>query len=174
MKLKSLLVITLSVAACSFASAQTFGFLSIGGDKFCNYEQLSSAGGNNYVGVDNLSVCGYSTNATISGFGAKLPPTTTDYGYTIKGDGVIYGDSIYAVAEDDPYAQFTIFTRLECNTYKNGHIKGPLSFVAIAAFSGVYVGNNQGFLSCVIPGKNGDVPTLGTTALTKAEFQRKK
>ncbi|MGB0044218.1 MAG: hypothetical protein WBP91_13680, partial [Terriglobales bacterium] len=144
MKLKSLLVITLFVVACSFASAQSFGFASVGSGEYCNYEVLTNAGGNNWGGIDDLSVCGVSFNATIAGFGAKLTSTDSN-GYTVSGSGVIYGDSIYSVYDGDPYAQWTVWTSLTASKVKNGYFHGKLGWVGVAAFSGYYAGNNQGY-----------------------------
>ena len=92
MKLKSLLVITLFVVACSFASAQTFGFASTGGGLYCNYEQLTNAGTGFYGGLDNLSACGLSVNGTLSGF---LGSVKNEGGPGIWA-GVTYGDSVFA------------------------------------------------------------------------------
>ena len=44
MNIKSLTVIALCILGCSFASAQTFGFASVGGGLYCNFEQLAPAG----------------------------------------------------------------------------------------------------------------------------------
>jgi hypothetical protein len=164
LKLKSLLVVTLFVVACSFASAQTFGFASVGGGLYCNYEQLSSAGSGEWGGVDNLSACGAAVNSTIAGFSSILTPN----GEPTGGTGVIYGDSIYASLSGLPFAQWTVFSKLKCNkqnrygVYTNGY-----GWVGVAGFSGVFAGSNTGYLSCSIPGKGGEAPTKGTNTLSK-------
>jgi hypothetical protein len=164
LKLKSLVVITLFVVACSFASAQTFGFASVGGGLYCNFEQLSNAGSGAWGGLDNLSACGASVNSTISGFSAFLPVV----GQPTGGHGVIYGDSIYAVYNGDPFAQWTVFTRLKCNKQDvYGHYLGSYGWVGVAAFSGTFAGGNHGYLSCSVPGKLGVSPTKGTSVRSK-------
>jgi hypothetical protein len=166
LKLKSLLVITLFVVACSFASAQTFGFASIGGGLYCNFEQLSFGFNGEWGGVDNLSACGSSINSTISGFNASL----ANLGELTGGPGVIYGDSIYAAYNGDPFAQWTVFTKLKCNTQNRfGSYKGGYSWVGVAAFSGFFAGDNRGYLSCSTPGSAGHAPTLRSSALSKAK-----
>lgn len=166
MKLKSLLVITLFVVACSFASAQTFGFASTGGFLYCNYEQLSSAGLGEWGGIDNFSACGLPVNGTISGYNALL----SAYGESVGGAGVIYGDSIYAVLSGDPYAQWTVFTKLKCNKQNRyGVYTGGYGWIGVAAFSGYFAGSNQGYLSCSIPGKNGVSATKGASNMKKSQ-----
>ncbi|MGA7558822.1 MAG: hypothetical protein WCF61_12770 [Terriglobales bacterium] len=162
MKLKSLLVIALFVAACSLAaSAQTFGFASAGSGLYCNYEQLNYQGTNDvFVGVDNLSACGSSVNATLVCIGATVPKSD---GLEAYGKGVVCGDNIFAVLDGDPNAQWTYFSALECSKEKNGKFYGHYGWAGVAAFSGVYVGGNYGYLSCTIPGKNGVAPTRDVT-----------
>ena len=165
MNIKSLTVIALCILGCSFASAQTFGFASIGGGLYCNYEQLSPAGNGGWGGIDNLSACGVSVNSTLSGFTASIP---AGLGLPLSGSGVVTGDSIYAALSGDPFAQWTVFTRLKCNKQnKSGQYLGAYGWVGAAAFSGFYVGGNQGFLSCSIPGKAGASPTKGTSIRSK-------
>lgn len=164
MKLKSLLVITLFVVACSFASAQTFGFASTGGFLYCNYEQLSFGFNGEWGGIDNLSPCGSSVNATISGFTSSL----SNQGELTGGPGVIYGDSVYAAYNGDPFAQWTVFTKLKCNKQNRfGAYTGGYSWVGVAAFSGFFAGDNHGYLSCSIPGRAGVTPTKGPSTRAK-------
>jgi hypothetical protein len=173
LKLSTLLVLTLFVVCCSFASAQTFGFgTAIGGSGlYCNFEQLSYAGSGLYGGVDNLeAACDSSANSTVSGFAG----TVANDGEEAHGAGVIYGDSIYAVYDGDPYAQWTVFSKLKCNkTNKFGDYTGTDGWEGAAAFSGEFVGTNQGPLSCNIPGKDGGLATRGTSSGSKADFQKK-
>ncbi|MGB9071667.1 MAG: hypothetical protein WCC22_03275 [Terriglobales bacterium] len=164
MKLKMLAVFTLVVFGCAFASAQTFGFASVGGGLYCNFEQLSNAGAGAWGGVDNLSACGSSVNATISGFNATVPAV----GQPTGGAGVVYGDSIYAAYNGDAFAQWTVFTKLKCNKQNRfGQYTGAYGWNGLAAFSGFFAGGNHGFLSCSIPGKNGAVPTKGPSVRSK-------
>lgn len=164
MKMKSIFVIALFVVGCNFAMAQTFGFASVGGGLYCNYEQLSNAGAGAWGGVDNLSACGVGVNSTISGLNAYVPAV----GQPAGGWGVVYGDSIYAAYSGNPFAQWTVFTKLKCNTQnKFGQYMGAYGWNGVAAFSGFFVGGNHGFLSCSIPGAAGVAPTRRTSAVTK-------
>jgi hypothetical protein len=158
LKLKSLLVITLFVVACGFASAQpTFGFASIGSALYCDYEQLNPTfGGNLWGGFDNYSVCNGSVAPnfpTISGFGATLAVTASNNG-PISGKGMIYGDTIYSYEYGLTQDQWTVWTALKCNKFnvKTGKFTGKLSWVGVAGFTGVVAGTNSGYLSCTIPG----------------------
>lgn len=164
MRMKMLAVLTLVLCGCVFASAQTFGFASTGGGLYCNYEQLSNAGSGAWGGVDNVSACGGSVNATISGFDATVPA----HGQPTGGAGVVYGDSIYAAFSGDPYAQWTVFTKLKCAKQNRfGQYTGNYGWVGVAAFSGFFAGGNHGYLSCSVPGKNGAAPTKGPSVRSK-------
>jgi len=160
-RFKILALLTLVVFGCAFAFGQSFGFISAPGSLYCNYEQLVNNGNGVYTGFDNLSVCGLPVNATISGFAASVPNLG---GSGVQGRGVVYGDSIYALVDGAPYAQWTMFTKLKCNKItKDGGIIGPVSWIGVAAMSGVEFGVTYGYLSCALPGKNGVVPTKGVT-----------
>lgn len=170
MKLKSLLVITLFVVACSFASAQTFGFASVDSGLYCDYEQLQNAGDGYWGGFDNYSACGSSTSPTISGFSASL----SNDGEPGHGAGVIYGDSVYALEEDFPEGQWTVWTALKANKQnKEGFYSGKYSWVGAAAFSGVFAGINYGYLSTSIPSKTGDSAMRGPSTGKIAANRRK-
>lgn len=167
MRLKSLLVIAVFVVACSFAaSAQTFGFASTGGGLYCNYEQLSSAGGGEWGGADNFSACGGSANGSISGFSGSLAAD----GEKTGGPGVIYGDSLYAALYGIGTAQWSVFTKLKCNTVNRfGAYKGGYGWIGVASFSGFFAGGNIGYLSCSIPGRNGITTSKGNSAVAKTK-----
>jgi len=159
-----LAVFTLVVFGCAFASAQTFGFASVGGGLYCNFEQLSNAGAGAWAGFDNTSACGGSINAVISGFNATLPAM----GQPTGGAGVVCGDNIYAALSGVNFAQWTVFTKLKCNKQNRfGQYVGSYGWVGAAGFSGYYLGGNHGFLSCSIPGKAGAYPTKGASILSK-------
>jgi len=151
LKLKSLLVITLLVLGCSFASAQSFGFLSVGGGSYCNYEVISFLSGTGVAqGVDNLTAaCGLPVNATFVGFKDSLP--AVDTGGLVSGAGITYGDNIYD-AESEAYtgAQWTVFSHLKCNKKINGNTK--YSWIGVAGISGFFFGDNYGYLGCTVPG----------------------
>jgi hypothetical protein len=161
LKLKSLVVVTLLVLGCSFASAQTFGFASVGSGLYCNFEQLVNNGSGVYSGIDDLlSVCGIG-DATIAG----LQGSTSNLGLPAHGAGVVYGDSVYAI-EGDPSAMWTVYSKLKCNKFstKKGVFTGAYSWVGVASFSGVFAGDNYGYLSCSLPSKaSGDAVMHGTT-----------
>lgn len=166
MKLKLMLVLAV-LALGTLASAQTFGFgTSIGGSGlYCNFEQLKYYGGGLWAGLDNLSACGSSVNATISGFTASIPAAA---GAQVRGKGVVYGDSIYAAYNGDAFAMWTVFSKTKCNKVnKFGRFTGTNSWEGVAAFSGYLAGTNQGPLSCNIPGKNGVAPTKGASTRQK-------
>lgn len=167
MKLKSIVVMAFFIAAGSLASAQSFGFASSGSGLYCNYEQLQSLG-TVYAGDDNLSACGYSFNSTIAGIPGTIAP-----GQEVHGSGVFYGDNIYAL-EGDPEAQWEVFTLLKCNKLnpKTGKFKGGYGWLGVAAFSGIYLGGNYGYLSCTLPSPtDGDAlmrgKSMGKSALRK-------
>ena len=174
MKLKTLAILAMGIFGYAFASAQTFSFgTAIGGEGlYCNYEQLKYYGGGLWAGLDNLSACGVSVNATLSGFTASISAAT---GAQAHGKGVVYGDDIYAAYNGDPFAQWTVFTKLKCNKLsKFGGFVGPNGWEGVAAFSGFLAGTNYGPLSCSIPGRNGVAPTLGvaTGALRRQAEKR--
>lgn len=163
MKLKSLLVITLFVVACSFASAQSFGFGTAGGSYlYCNYEQLSVFGGSIYQGVDNLSPCGASYNATVAGIkGGITAAGNALYGFAIT--GVTYADNLY----DADYlaytgAQWDVVAAAKCSKKnKKTGLYGPkLGWMGLASQSGLIFGGNYGYLTCDIP-TSGAAPVKG-------------
>lgn len=160
-KSKRFLVVGLLVVGCGFSSAQTFGFASIGGGLYCNYIQLTYAGSGAWSGVDNFTVCGGPPYSAISGFSASV---SKESGIAAYGDGILYGDSIYAASSGEPQDQWTVFAKLKCNRKdKNGHYAGAPGWIGVAAFSGVYGGVSYGYLSCEIPSKtDGDAVLRGT------------
>lgn len=164
--MKKILLVLAVLALGTLASAQTFGFgTSIGGSGlYCNYEQMHYYGGALWAGDDNIvGACGASINATISGFTASVPAAAYAHG-----KGVVYGDSIYATFDGDPYAQWTVFTVLKCNKVnKYGKFLGKDGWEGVAAFSTFFAGTNQGPLSCSIPGKNGAAATKGVNTHQK-------
>jgi hypothetical protein len=158
-KKTTLVIAALSLFGSVLAAGQTFGFASAGGGFHCNYEQLSYEGGGLWAGIDNLSACGLSTNATISGFSASIQKSD---GLPVYGPGVIYGDSIYATIYGMTTAQLTVYTKTKCNKQNGlGQYLGHPSWMVVAGFSGFFSGTNSGFLSCEIPGEKGVVPSLG-------------
>ena len=149
MKLKSLAVITLFVLGCSFVEAQTFGFESVGGSLFCDYEQLKNFGGAVWEGFDNLSACGASQNATLVCVKGGVTKADNPLGFGVT--GVVCADNIYdAFSGVYTGSQWLRISALKCSTKKYG-------WVGFAGYSGVVFGDNYGYLSCIIPGRNGAV-----------------
>jgi hypothetical protein len=186
------------LALGTFASAQTFGFASVGGGAYCNFEQLVNNGDDVYSGVDNVTdVCyagdGLTYNGAIAGFTAALP----NAGLPVHGAGVDYGDSIYEASEADvnefyidlgygnpgyfSTEQWTVHTALKCNKTnpKTGQYKGAYGWIGIAGSSfGFYVGDNYGFLSCSIPAKGDKAaaklgPTIGKSKNSHSQMKLK-
>jgi len=165
MKLKSVLVITVLVIGCSFMSAQTFGFASVEGDLFCDYEVLQQLVPYDvWQGSDVLSACNLPVNATIVGVSAKLSAAENPVRFSLK--GVAYADNIYdAVSESYTGIQILRITDLKCSTKKYG-------WVLFASISGEIFGDNYGFVSCEIPGKNGVVATRGPSTGSKLPVRK--
>ncbi|MGA2426105.1 MAG: hypothetical protein ABSG07_19035 [Terriglobales bacterium] len=175
MKLKNLAVITLLALACSFASAQSFGFGSaVYGYLYCNFEQLT----NNYEvtgawGVtDNLSACGIGYNGTGGGFNADAK----NFGLPVYGQGVIYGDNIYD-AESQYYTgyQWTVFTDLKCARInkRTGYPEGRYGWIGIASYSEFVFGDNYGWLMCALPSAHDGSKARGTSAGPVGQFKKR-
>jgi len=166
--MKSLVVIALLVLGCSFASAQTFGFLSIGGFAYCNFEQLTPFFGPIYSGVDNLTAaCGLPVNGTIVGSATSIAASS---GLPATGKGVGYADNIYD-AEFEEYTglQWWVFTQL-----KPSKLLFHYGWIGFAGGSGSIFGDNYGYLSASIPGRNGVKATAGlSTGNAKGQFSKK-
>jgi len=165
MKMKSLAIITLVVLGCSFASAQTFGFESVGHGLYCNYEVLEQLSPYNiYQGLDVLTTCGAPVNATIAGQKTALVASGNPAGFNV--DGVSYADNIYdAFALGYTGAQWEVASALKCNNRRYG-------WIGFASVSGVIFGDNYGYLSCTIPGPH-NAPTRGlSTGNAKAQARK--
>ncbi len=172
MKLKSLAVIALLALACSFASAQTFGFASTTGYLYCNYEQIASSGGF-ITGTDNLSLCGFANNATIIGGTGKVPLLGQDFSVTV--DAILADNILDVEAGTVTYMQACWFQALKCTKpNKNGKYHGKYGWITFAIYDGYIYGDNYGYLSCTIPEKgDGDALMRGTTAGKLLEKLRK-
>lgn len=173
MKLKSLVVITLLVIGCSFASAQTFGFGTAGGSYlYCNYEVLQQlAPYDVWQGTDVLTTCYLSYNATIVGVSGGLKGAASPIGVSIK--GVTYADNLYDAASlYYTGAQWDVTSNLKCAKVKNGRYTGKYGWIGFAGYSGYIFGDNFGFLTCAIPTK-GKTPTKGlSTGSAKAPHRK--
>jgi hypothetical protein len=170
LKLKSLAVITLLVIGCSFASAQTFGFESIGHGLYCNYEVLQQVTPYNvWQGRDVLSSCNADLDATIAGVTADISAAGNPAGFQIS-KGVAYADNIYdAFAEGYSGAQWEVVTATKCS------LKGQkYGWIDFASVSGFIFGDNYGYLDCSFPGKNGVVATRGLSTGSAAQLPAKK
>ena len=177
MKLTSLAVITLLVVlGCGLASAQTFGFASVGGGLYCNYEVLQNAFGAPFTvwqGTDNLSACAHvGDNATIVGIKGSLSKVTNPSGFAVS--GVTYADNLYdAQYESYTGAQWEVTSALKCNKVnkKTGAYTGSYSWIGFASVSGFLFNDNYGYLSCTIP--TGNAPTKGLSSGTSKVPARK-
>jgi len=170
---KSLFVLAVLVVACSFAAASnwTFGFESTGHGLYCNYEQLNNNDFSSvtYGGVDNLEGgCGLTHNSAVAGFTAKLSAALNPQGFAIK--GVDYGDSIYAAFTGVSYLVWDVASNLKCSEKKFGWV--GIADYATYYGSGYIFGDNYGYLSCNIPGKNHQHNGMASTG-KKVETRRK-
>jgi hypothetical protein len=175
LKLKSLLVITLFVVACSFASAQSFGFGSATyGYEYCNYEQLfyNTDLTGAYGVTDNLSACDIGYNGTGGAFVASAKAT----GLPVSGSGIIYGDNIYD-AESQYYSgyQWTVFSALKCAKInkRTGYPSGKYGWIGIASVSDYVFGDNYGWLLCTLPSAHDGSKARGTSAGPIGQFKKK-
>jgi hypothetical protein len=165
MKMKSLAVIALLVLGCSFASAQTFGFESVGHGLYCNYEQLDNVYGSLWQGLDNLSACFAPVNATIVGVKSTLTAAGNPAGFHT--DGIQYADNIYdAFALGYTGAQWDVASALGCHSNRYG-------WIGFASVSGFIFGDNYGYLSCTIPGPH-NAPTRGLSTGSAKEVRARK
>jgi hypothetical protein len=174
MKLRMLVVITLLALGCSFASAQTytFGFADANGDLYCDYEQLVVSSGT-AAGIDNLSGCGMSINATLIGGAAKDPQLAQNFPVIV---GAILADNILDLdAGSFTDSQAVLFQALKCNKPdKNGKYHGKYGWLIVVAEEGIIYGDNYGYLSCTIPTKgDGDALMRGTSMGKLREKLRK-
>jgi hypothetical protein len=169
-KLKTLAVLAVLAFTCSAAFAQgsySFGFLSYtGGTEYCNYEQFTTGnpfGGSEpffLQGVDNLTAaCGLFYNATIEGVAVSVPgPNLTGLPGGIAGHDYVYADNLYdAFYLGFSQEQWMVITKTEASTIAKNH----WGWVGFASAGGLIFGDNYGFLSATIPGKEAAVH--GTT-----------
>ncbi len=167
MKLKSLAVLTILVLGCSVGYAQTFGFESVGHGLYCNYETLQQLTPYSvWQGVDNLSACGLPYNATVVGQTTNLPTPGNPAGFDVN--GVAYADNIYdAEFEYFSGAQWEVVSGVSCPPKR-------YAWIGFASVSGFIFGDNYGYLSCSIPGKNGAVATKGMSTGSASKVPARK
>jgi hypothetical protein len=159
-KLKSLVVITLLVLGCSFASAQSFGLLSYtGGLEYCNFEQMVISGGFYVSGFDNTSACGLVVpiNANIGGAMVTVPAAA---GAPVKGKNASFSDTLLDVLDYIPYSGGYEFFTNE-NVWSLSNLKAPTklkagkySWALYVTFNGGLYLDNFGFLTTTLPSKN--------------------
>ena len=178
MKFKLLAVLTLVVFGCAFASAQTFGFGTAGGDYlYCNYEVLSNSYGAPYAiwgGTDNISDCYFGShyNATMGGVTGKLTKPQDPFGIGTV-NGVVLGDNLY-----DAYSftftgyQWTVVSNLRCTNL--GAKKPKEGWVGIASVSGFAFAGNYGVLSCTVYAKGQAKPNKGVSFGKSAALLKKR
>jgi len=165
-KLKMLAVLTLVVFGCAFASAQTFGFGTAGGDYlYCNYEQISNAYGDPYTvwqGVDNLSACYYGSHALAPMVGVKggLPKAHSPIGIGVSGvvmaDALIDAYSLVYTGE-----QWDTVSALKCTDL--GAKRPKEGWIGLVGVSGLGFVGNYGTLSCTVYAKGQAKPNKGVS-----------
>jgi hypothetical protein len=169
--MKVTFVVLVALALGSFASAQSFGFLSVDGGAYCNYEQLSVAssfGNAFWQGTDNVSPCGtYVANGTLAGVTASVSKANNLLGFALK--GVAYADNIYDVT-GGRYGAFTgdqwfVISDLTANAKKYG-------WLGLASTSGVVYGDNYGLLTTTIPGPEAHNGKLSTGQAANGQFKK--
>lgn len=155
-----LAVITLLVLGCSFASAQSFGFLSYtGGLEYCNFEQMVISGGFYVSGYDNTSACGLiiPINGNIGGGVTAVPAGA---GAPVKGKNAAYSDTLIDVLDYIPYSGgYEFFTNENVWVLSNlkapAHPKfGKYNWALYVTFNGGLYLDNFGFLTSTLPSKN--------------------
>jgi hypothetical protein len=169
-KLQALAVLAILVFGCSAAFAQgsyAFGFISYtGGSEFCNYEQFTTGnpmGGTQpffLQGVDNLTAaCGLFYDATIEGVAVSVPGAKlTGLPGGLAGKDYVYADNLYdAFYLGFSQEQWLVITKTEASTIQKNHF----GWVGFASYGGFIFGDNYGFLTATIPGK--DAAIHGTT-----------
>ncbi len=167
---KRLAIISVLLLGCGLASAQSFGFESVGGTLYCNYEQLSHPdgyGSDVWWGIDNLTTCGQSYSAVIVGVGGGLSRAGNVAGFALK--GVAYADNLYDAFSSSPPTgvQWFVVTNLKCSKKRYG-------WIGFAGYPGLIFGSNYGPLSCTIPGKDAAVSNnrLSTGAYAKVAARK--
>jgi hypothetical protein len=169
-KLKTLAVLAVLVLCCSGAFAQgsyAFGFLSYtGGVEYCNYEQFTTSnpfGGSQpffLQGIDNLTTaCGLFYDATIEGVAVSVPsPKLSGVPGGLAGRDYVYADNLFdAFYLGFSQEQWMVITKTVPSTIQKNH----WGWVGYASFGGFIFGDNYGFLTSTIPGKEAAIH--GTT-----------
>lgn len=163
MKFKSVAIIVLAILGCSFAGAQTqqtytFGFLSIEGEQYCNYELLQQFSSNSAIwqGLDVLDACNVwpIVEATLVGATAKVSGPSNPVRIPIN--GVFYADNIYDAANYGYTGiQWFVLTDLKPSTSKYG-------WVGFASYDGIIYGAEYGYLTTTLPDANTSKHILST------------
>ena len=142
------------------------------GDLFCDYEQLTASGGE-IGGIDNLSGCGFTDNATLIGGTATDPALAQQASVKVN---AILADNILDV-ESGTFtdSQSVIFQSLKCNNPdKSGKYHGKYGWLLVVASEGFTFGENFGYLSCTIPAKGDGDALMRGTILGKLREKLKK
>jgi hypothetical protein len=159
LKIKSLLVVTLFVVACGFASAQSgsfaLGFLSnTGGFQYCDYEEVLYS--NPYAaGIhDSVDVCGAAANGVMVGFKGSIPATS---GAPVTGAVYLLADNTFD-SNSEAWTGCQIDWVTQSKASSKGNIeKGKYGWAYYYTCSGEsdYLGN-YGFLSKTLGARQGD------------------
>jgi hypothetical protein len=185
LKLKTLLVVSLFVLGCSFASAQTFGFASTGGGLDCNFEILFNLGASGlnglYTGIDDSEVCN-GTYSWLSGYAASLPSAGGGpLGSGVTGAGVSLNDTFLAEEDDCTTCSVSLFSKLKANKFNKhtGACSGKPSWIVVFWVSGYPFEAVDGCLSDDLPRTHPDKVIAGKGAFgldakipAKGEFKK--
>lgn len=169
MNFKILAVIIFSTLGCICASAQTqtytFGFLSIDGEQYCNYEILQQYSINSAIwqGLDVLDACGVfpPVEATIVGTTARVSGPSSPVRIPIN--GVAYADNLYD-ASNYGYTgiQWFVLTDLKPSSSKYG-------WVGLASYEGIIYGAEYGYLTATLPNVKTSKHILSTGQKAKSK-----
>jgi hypothetical protein len=150
LKLKSLAICTLLVLGCSAAFAQgsaTLGYTSAGDlELYCNYEQISWGGYDNYYsqGVDNNEPCGLANNGTMEGVKVSVPVAA---GAPLSGAAYSFADNTI----DAQYGTYSGEQWFVISQTKPRKLLKTWGWVGYIGFDGYEYLGNYGYLSATLP-----------------------
>jgi len=171
LKLKSLVVITLVVLACSAAFAQgsaVLGYATAGDlGLYCNYEQISWGGYDNFYaqGTDNNSPCGLANNGTMVGLKISVPASAVS---PVVGSAYAFADNTI----DAIYGSYTGEQWYVVTLTKPSKILKKFGWAGYIGFDGYEFLGNYGYLSASIPENAGGKKVLTTSAAGAAHQSR--
>jgi hypothetical protein len=173
LKLKSLVVITLVVLACSAAFAQgsaVLGYATAGDlGLYCNYEQITWGGYDNFYaqGTDNNSACGLPNNGTLVGLKISVPASAVS---PVVGSAYAFADNTI----DAIYGSYTGEQWYVVSLTKPSKILKKFGWAGYIGFDGYEYLGNYGYLSASIPEAAGGKKVLTTSAAGAAHQSQAK